>query len=77
MGKLYFDYEGSNWQVKRIIVNSGGSLSLQKHLYRSENWVVVDGTALVEIEGKELINKNQSAYIPIMQNKPLILLKKT
>ena len=57
--------EGSNWQVKRIIVNSGGSLSLQKHLYRSENWVVVDGTALVEIEGQELIiNKNQSAYIP-------------
>ena len=64
---------------KKITVKAGGSLSLQKHLYRSENWVVVNGTALVEIEGQELlINKNQSALYLLVQNIGyLILLKKT
>ena len=41
-------------------------LSLQKHKFRSEHWVVVSGTAKVEIDGKEIIlNKNQSSYIPV------------
>ena len=64
------DYEslvkGKKWQVKLINVKSGEKLSLQKHKYRTEHWVVVSGTAKVEIDGKEMIlNQNQSTYIPL------------
>ena len=64
------DYEslvkGKKWQVKLINVKSGEKLSLQKHKYRTEHWVVVSGTAKVEIDGKEMIlNQNQSSYIPL------------
>ena len=40
--------EGTRWQVKRISVKPGASLSLQMHHHRAEHWVVVKGTALVE-----------------------------
>ena len=54
------------WQVKLIDVKPGERLSLQKHKFRSEHWVVVSGTAKVEIDGKSVIlNKNQSSYIPL------------
>ena len=54
------------WQVKLIKVKPGGKLSLQKHHHRSENWIVVNGTALVEIDGKErILHENQSAYLPL------------
>ena len=36
---------GPGFQVKRIHVNPGASLSLQSHVHRSENWVVVLGVA--------------------------------
>ena len=58
--------EGKNWQVKKIIVKPNESLSLQKHNYRSEHWVVVSGTAFVEINDEEkFLNKNESCYIPL------------
>ena len=58
--------EGSRWQVKRIQVNPGESLSLQMHHHRAEHWIVVTGTALVEKNGhEELIGENQSTYIPV------------
>ena len=54
------------WQVKIINVNPGGKLSLQKHHHRSEHWIVVNGTANVEIDEKEItLHENQSSYIPI------------
>lgn len=57
---------GDRFQVKRITVKPGATLSLQKHFHRAEHWIVVTGTALVEIEGKEvLLTENQSTYIPI------------
>ena len=48
------------------MVNPGESLSLQMHKHRTEHWIVVSGTAKVEID-KELItlHENQSSYIPI------------
>ena len=65
-GSYFSMAEGSNWQVKRINVNPGESLSLQKHNYRTEHWIVVSGIALVEINGKKVIlEKNQSTFIPI------------
>ena len=58
--------EGSYWQVKKIIVNPKCSLSLQLHKHRTEHWIVVSGTAQVEIDGKvSSLSKNQSTYIPL------------
>jgi mannose-1-phosphate guanylyltransferase/mannose-6-phosphate isomerase len=57
---------GSRYQVKRICVNPGGRLSLQKHFHRSEHWVVVRGVAEVTIgEEVRLYHENESAYVPI------------
>ena len=57
---------GSTYKVKSIQVETGKSLSLQRHMHRSEHWVVVEGTALIHIEGKKsLIIENQSTYIPV------------
>ena len=54
------------WQVKLIEVNPGACLSFQMHSYRSEHWVVVKGTALVRIENKKnILKENQSTFIPL------------
>lgn len=53
------------FKVKKIEVNPGASLSLQKHAQRSEHWVVVTGQAKVTVGEKTfLLNKNESTYIP-------------
>ena len=56
---------GKGFQVKRIMVSPRAKLSLQKHKYRAEHWVVVKGIALVTCDEKvfELV-ENQSTYIP-------------
>ncbi|MEW6162631.1 MAG: mannose-1-phosphate guanylyltransferase/mannose-6-phosphate isomerase [Nitrospirota bacterium] len=57
--------EGGRYKIKRIVVNPGEGLSLQKHYHRSEHWVVVRGTAKVTIGDKEIfIHENESAYVP-------------
>jgi mannose-1-phosphate guanylyltransferase/mannose-6-phosphate isomerase len=57
---------GGRFQVKRIVVKSGGILSLQSHRHRSEHWVVVEGTARVTLDGDvRLVTENQSIYIPL------------
>lgn len=57
---------GTRFQVKRIFVHPGGSLSLQSHHHRSEHWIVVQGTAKVTIDDKvHLVTENQSVYIPL------------
>ena len=59
---------GPRFQVKRIMVKPGASLSLQKHHHRAEHWVVVSGTAEVT-NGEQviLLSENQSTYIPLGQ----------
>ncbi len=58
--------DGSTWQIKKIDVNPGASLSLQMHFHRSEHWVVVNGTAKVEVGNIEkIIGPNESVYIPL------------
>ncbi len=58
--------EGERWQVKKILVKPGASLSLQMHHHRAEHWVVVKGTAVVEKDGhQEMVGENQSTYIPL------------
>lgn len=57
---------GERFQVKRIVVKPGASLSLQKHHHRAEHWIVVSGSALVTKGGETfLLTENQSTYIPI------------
>ena len=57
---------GDRFKVKRIQVNPGASLSLQKHAKRAEHWVVVRGIAQVDCAGNSMIlNENESTYIPI------------
>ena len=64
----YYDSidRGERFQVKRIVVHPGGTLSLQKHQHRAEHWVVVRGTAEVTI-GTDVksVHENESIYIPI------------
>ncbi len=57
---------GSFFQVKRLHINPGASISLQRHHYRSEHWVVVEGSAKVTCGEKVFIlEKNESTYIPM------------
>jgi len=57
---------GPRYQVKRITVKPGASLSLQMHHHRAEHWVMVSGTAKVQIgEVEKLLSENESVYIPI------------
>ena len=56
--------EGSGYKMKKIVVKPGKRLSLQKHFKRNEHWVVVEGEALVTIDGNEApLKQNESIYI--------------
>lgn len=58
--------KGERYQVKRIGVKPGASLSLQMHYHRAEHWIVVSGTAEVTCEDKVfLVTENESTYIPL------------
>jgi mannose-1-phosphate guanylyltransferase / mannose-6-phosphate isomerase len=55
---------GPRFQVKRIVVKPGASLSLQSHHHRAEHWVVVQGTARVTVDNEvRLLGENESTYI--------------
>ncbi len=76
--------ESKIWKLKKIEVKPFSSLSLQMHNHRAEHWVVVEGTASVEI-GQNVfeLKKNESCYVPIKTKhrlsnnfkKPLILIE--
>jgi mannose-6-phosphate isomerase len=53
--------EGENFKVKRIEVLPGKRLSYQKHAQRAEHWVVVQGTAKVTLDGRDIIVKTGQA----------------
>jgi mannose-1-phosphate guanylyltransferase / mannose-6-phosphate isomerase len=57
---------GERFQVKRLVVNPGATLSLQLHHHRAEHWIIVSGTARIT-RGEEvfLLEENQSTYIPV------------
>jgi len=57
---------GDRFKVKRITVNPGASLSLQKHYHRAEHWIVVKGTAEVTCDDRIItLTENQSTFIPL------------
>lgn len=54
----------SGYKIKKIMVKSGKRLSLQKHFHRNEHWIVVSGTATVQVEEKTFfVRENESTYI--------------
>lgn len=56
---------GERFQVKRLFVRPGKQLSLQRHFHRSEHWIVVRGTAEVQVgEDVRILSENESIYIP-------------
>jgi mannose-1-phosphate guanylyltransferase/mannose-6-phosphate isomerase len=58
--------QGDRFQVKRILVRPGASLSLQLHNHRAEHWIVVKGTAKVTRDQETFVlAENESTYIPI------------
>lgn len=57
---------GGRFRVKKIIVDPGERLSLQRHHHRSEHWIVVHGTAEVTVNEKVfMVQENESTYIPL------------
>jgi mannose-1-phosphate guanylyltransferase/mannose-6-phosphate isomerase len=57
---------GDRFQVKRIVVTPGSTLSLQRHMHRAEHWVVVRGTAAVTIgDEQRTVHENESIFIPM------------
>jgi mannose-1-phosphate guanylyltransferase / mannose-6-phosphate isomerase len=57
---------GDRFQVKRLVVKPGATMSLQLHHHRAEHWIVVSGTAQIT-RGEEtfLLSENESTYIPV------------
>ena len=56
--------ETKAYKIKRIVVNPGKRLSLQKHYHRNEHWIVVSGTATVTVGSEiKLVRPNESTYI--------------
>jgi mannose-1-phosphate guanylyltransferase/mannose-6-phosphate isomerase len=57
---------GERFQVKRLVVKPGASMSLQLHHHRAEHWIVVSGTARITCGEKVfLLGENESTYIPM------------
>lgn len=57
---------GERHNAKRIVVNPGAKLSVQKHHHRAEHWIVVKGTAMVTRGDEQmLLTENESTYIPL------------
>ena len=58
-------YEGKNFLVKELTVNSKSSISLQKHKHRSEHWTITSGKPIITINKKKFFKKqNETAFIP-------------
>ncbi|MCX6688397.1 MAG: mannose-1-phosphate guanylyltransferase/mannose-6-phosphate isomerase [Methanoregula sp.] len=52
------------YKIKRVTVKPGQKLSLQLHHHRSEHWVVVSGTAEVELNGESrLLRQGESTFV--------------
>ncbi len=58
-------YEGKNFLVKELVVNSNSKLSLQKHFHRSEYWTITDGKPLITLNKKNFFKKpGEKIFIP-------------
>jgi mannose-6-phosphate isomerase-like protein (cupin superfamily) len=64
-GSFEILHEEKQFKIKRIIVKPGKRLSLQSHTHRSENWVIIQGCALVTLDESDVsLSPNQFIFIP-------------
>ena len=57
---------GARYQVQRLTVKPGATLSMQMHHHRAEHWIVVSGTARITRGGETfLLGENESTFIPL------------
>jgi len=58
-------FEGKNFLIKELTINANSSISLQKHLYRSEHWLITQGKPKITIDKKIFFKeKDEAVYIP-------------
>tara|TARA_B100000405_G_scaffold42191_1_gene28118 strand:- start:1420 stop:1884 length:465 start_codon:yes stop_codon:yes gene_type:complete len=58
--------EGHRYKVKNIEIKPGEGISKQFHYHRSEHWVIVNGTALVEMDDNQfMVYENESTFVPL------------
>ncbi len=58
-------FEGRDFLVKELTVNSKSSISLQKHNHRSEHWMITQGKPRITINKKKFFKKpDESVFIP-------------
>ena len=59
-------FKGKNFLIKELFVKPKGILSLQKHFYRSEHWVVTQGSPLITLNNKKkTLKKGKNIFIPV------------
>ena len=59
-------FEGKKFLIKELTVNAKSSISLQKHNYRSEHWMVTQGKPKITVNNKKFFKKeNDSVFIPV------------
>ena len=64
-GKYINLFTGRNFLLKELIINGKSSISLQRHLYRSEKWTIVSGRPKITIDKKKFFKMaNESVFIP-------------
>lgn len=65
-GEYFVLEDSSKYKVKRIVVKPGGRLSYQYHFHRAEVWTIVEGEALITIDGQDKVYKvGEVAIIPL------------
>jgi len=58
-------HQGDRFKIKHIVINPSAKLSLQYHHHRTEHWIVVRGTALAVVDGREIyVHEGESTFIP-------------
>jgi len=64
-GEYFVLEDDPTHKVKRIIIKPGGRLSYQYHHHRAEVWTIVQGEAIITLNGvDEVYKKGQVAQIP-------------
>ena len=64
-GRFFVLHDEPTYKLKRIEVDPGGRLSYQFHLKRSEAWIIVEGTGIITLDGKDRVyNKGDTVLIP-------------
>ena len=57
--------KGKNYWIKRLILNPKEKISLQRHMHRSEHWIIVRGMAKVTVDDKEyFLRPGESTFVP-------------